>query len=173
MSATTTHRTNVPRRDDPDVMQWVSEKVPEPRAGEFRVRAEATGVSSYDVMLRGHRFPGFPSVPYTLREDFVGIVDEAGGGVRDPHVGRRVGGWAFGDASCYAEFLCHPAGDFVPVPDALTPDVEVFVIVNYLTASLTLHQASNMKEGDWLLVQGAGVVWALQSCSWDVSLGRA
>lgn len=156
MIPVTAHRMVVPHRGDPDVMQWISAEVPEPEANEVRVRVEAAGVSAYDVMLRGHRFPGFPAVPYTPGEDFVGIVDKVGHGVRDVHVGQRVGGWTFGDGGCYAAYLCRPAADMVPVPDGLAPDIAVSLIVNCLTASLALHQAAKAKTDEWLLVQGAG-----------------
>ncbi|MCK8462420.1 zinc-binding dehydrogenase [Aliiroseovarius sp. S1339] len=130
--------------------------MPEPAPGEVRVRVEAAGVSAYDAMLRGHWFPGSPSMPYTPGEDFVGIIDKLGAGVTGLDVGQRVGGWTFGDAGGYAEYLCRPAGDLVPVPQGLDPAIAVALIVNYLTASLALHQTAQVTTGERLLVQGAG-----------------
>ena len=156
MSAAVSHRIVVPRRGAPDVMQWVAGPMPEPGAGEVRVRVEAAGVSAYDVMLRGHWFPGFPSLPYTPGEDFVGIVDKVGSDVAELQSGQRVGGWTFGDAGSYAEYLCRPASELVPVPDELDPGDAVAMIVNYLTASLALHQNAGARPGESMLVQGAG-----------------
>lgn len=156
MSVAETHRVVVPRRGPPTVMEWVAGPLPEPGADQVRVRVEAAGVSAYDVMLRGHRFPGFPSVPYTPGEDFVGIVDKVGSDVSDRRLGQRVGGWTFGDAGSYAEHLCRPAAETVPVPDGLDPGDAVPMIVNYLTASLALHQTAEAKAGEHVLVQGAG-----------------
>lgn len=150
------HRIIVPRRGGPEVLQWVAMAMPEPGPDEVRVRVEAAGVSAYDVMLRGHWFPGVPPLPYTPGEDFVGIVDKVGARVAGLRVGQRVGGWTFGDAGGYSEFLCRPPADLVPVPDGLDPATACALIVNYLTASLALHQASNVSEGEQLLVQGAG-----------------
>jgi NADPH2:quinone reductase len=137
-------------------MEWVAGALPEPDADQVRVRVEAAGVSAYDVMLRGHWFPGFPSVPYTPGEDFVGIVDKVGTGVADLRPGQRVGGWTFGDAGSYAEYLCRPAAELVPVPDGLDPGDAVALVVNYLTASLALHQTAKARAGERVLVQGAG-----------------
>jgi NADPH2:quinone reductase len=150
------HRIIVSRRGGPEVLQWVATDMPDPAPGEVRVRIEAAGVSAYDVMLRGHWFPGLPPMPYTPGEDFVGIVDKLGAGVSGLQTGQRVGGWTFGDAGGYAEYLCRPAGDLVAVPDGLDPADAVGLIVNYLTASLALHQAAKLAKGERLLVQGAG-----------------
>lgn len=150
------HHIIVPRRGGPKVLEWVTTDMPAPALGEVRVRIEAAGVSAYDVMLRGHWFPGLTPMPYTPGEDFVGIVDKLGAGVAGLEVGQRVGGWTFGDAGGYAEYLCRPAGDLVPVPDGLDPADAVGLIVNYLTASLALHQAAGVAEGEHVLVQGAG-----------------
>ena len=137
-------------------MEWVAGALPEPGAHQVRVRVEAAGVSAYDVMLRGHWFPGFPPLPYTPGEDFVGIVDKVGSDVADLRPGQRVGGWTFGDAGSYAEYLCRPASELVPVPDGLDPGDAVALIVNYLTASLALHQTAKTRAGERVLVQGAG-----------------
>ena len=115
MSLPQAHCITVPRRGGPEVLQWVAEDIPEPSLGEVRVRVQAAGVSAYDAMLRGHWFPGLPPMPYTPGEDFVGIVDKLGPGVAGLKVGERVGGWTFGDAGGYAEYLCRPAGDLVLV----------------------------------------------------------
>lgn len=156
MTQATAHRIIVPRRGGPEVLQWVEMTLPEPAPGEVRVRVEAAGVSAYDVMLRGHWFPGGSKMPYTPGEDFVGIVDQLGEGVAGLQVGQRVGGWNFEDAGGYSEYLCRPAGDLVPVPDGLDPATAVALIVNYMTASLALHQTAQLNKGDRLLVQGAG-----------------
>jgi NADPH:quinone reductase-like Zn-dependent oxidoreductase len=41
-------RVVVPRRGGPEVLQVVEEELPEPRAGEVRVKLLAAGVSAYD-----------------------------------------------------------------------------------------------------------------------------
>lgn len=138
------------------MLLWELQDLPEPGPGEVRVRVEAAGVSSYDVMLRSHWFPGAPATPYTPGEDIVGIVDKLGAGIEDLRPGQRVGGWTFGKAGGYAEYLNRPATDLVPVPDGLDPTIAVALIVNYLTASLALNQCAGVKKGERLLVQGAG-----------------
>ncbi len=45
------HRVVVTRHGGPDVLQMVEEDLPEPQAGEVRVKVLAAGVSAYDLML--------------------------------------------------------------------------------------------------------------------------
>jgi NADPH:quinone reductase-like Zn-dependent oxidoreductase len=80
MEQATHHRVVVPRRGGPEVLQVVEEELPQPRAGEVRVKLLAAGVSAYDLMVRSGRFPGFPRVPFTPGVDIVGVVDKLGEG---------------------------------------------------------------------------------------------
>jgi len=109
------HRVVVSRRGGPDVLRVVEEDLPEPRAGEARVKVLAAGVSAYDLMVRSLSSPGFPRVPHTPGEDIVGVVDKLGEGVSTVEPGQRVAGWTFGLGGGYAEFICRPASQLVPV----------------------------------------------------------
>ena len=110
----------VRRIGGPDVLQLEGEICAEPATNEVRIKVECIGISAYDIMLRGHRFPG-NRVPYTPGEDVVGIVDAVGSAVTEFKIGQRVGGWTFGDGGGYAEHICRPADDLVSVPDGIDP----------------------------------------------------
>ena len=154
MDRTKNHRVVVTSRGGPDVLEMVTEDLPEPSPGEIRVKTLAAGVSSYDVMLRGHWFPGLKP-PYTPGEDIVGLVDQLGDGVAGLEVGQRVGLWTFGDAGGYTEYITTPAKRAVPVPGDLDSVEAVALVVNYLTASLALHQMAGVQRGERILVHGA------------------
>ncbi len=154
MATAENHRVLVARRGGPEVLEVVTENVPEPGPGEIRVKTEAAGVSAYDVMLRGHWFPG-QKLPYTPGQDVVGLVDELGDGVSGLEVGQRVALWTFGDAGGYAEYLSQPAERAVPVPADLDAVDAVALVVNYLTASLALHQMARVDPGERMLAHGA------------------
>jgi NADPH:quinone reductase-like Zn-dependent oxidoreductase len=150
------HRVVVPQYGGPDVLQVVEEDVPEPGAGEVRVQMLAAGVSAYDLMVRSISFPGFPRVPFTPGADIVGVVDKVGEGVSTVEPGQRVAGWAFFCSSgCYAEFVCLPASDVVPLPPGVDPAEAVCLVANYLTAYLAMHRAAGVQSGERILVQGA------------------
>jgi NADPH2:quinone reductase len=148
------HRVVVAERGGPDVLQVVEEDLPELRAGEVRVKARAAGVSALDLMVRRSSFPGFPRVPFTPGCDIVGVVDELGEGVSTVEPGQMVVSGPFFEGG-YAEFICLPAGELVPVPPGVDPVEAVCLVANYLTAHLMLHQVAHVQSGERILVQGA------------------
>jgi len=151
-------RVVVSRHGPPDVLQVVEEELPEPRAGEVRVRVLTAGVSAYDLMFRrSGALPGTPRVPFTLGEDIVGVVDELGQDVSDLEPGQTVAGATFclGVGGGYAEHVCLPASELVPVPPGLDPAEVVCLVVNYLTAHMALHRTAGVSAGERVLVHGA------------------
>lgn len=153
---TTHQRIIVARHGGPEMLQAIEEPLPEPQAGEARVRVLAAGVSAYDLMFRGSGLlPGTPKPPFTLGEDFVGIVDKLGEGVNDVDLGQRVAAFTFGASGGYAEFICRPVDELVPVPEGVDAAAAVCVVVNYLTAHITMHRTANVQRGERILVQGA------------------
>ncbi|NIR40638.1 MAG: alcohol dehydrogenase catalytic domain-containing protein, partial [Actinobacteria bacterium] len=74
------------------------------------------GVSAYDLMLRSGRFPGFPKPPFTPGVDIVGVVDRLGDDVTSVTEGQMVAGLMFSANGGYAELVCVPEGEIVPVP---------------------------------------------------------
>ncbi len=149
------HRIVVARRGGPDELLVVVEDLPEPRFGEVRVKVLAAGVSAYDVMIRSISLPGDPRVPFTPGEDIVGVVDKLGDGVSTVELGQMVAGWSFGDGGGYAEFICRPASQLVPVPSGLDAAEAVCMVMNYLTAHLYLHRTAGVRSGERILVHGA------------------
>jgi NADPH2:quinone reductase len=151
------HRVVVSRHGGPDVLLVVEENLPEPGAGEVRVKTVAAGVSAYDLMFRRSGvLPGTPRVPFTPGEDIVGVVDELGEGVSTVEPGQMVAGATFslGVGGGYAEFICLPATELVPVPLGVDPAEAVCLVVNYLTAYSALHRTANVQSGERILVHG-------------------
>jgi NADPH:quinone reductase-like Zn-dependent oxidoreductase len=145
----------VRRHGGPEVLEVVEEDFPEPLPGEVRVKTLAAGVSGYDLMIRSISLPGNPRVPFTPGEDLVGVVDALGEGVSSVELGQRVAAWTFGRSGTYAEFVCLPAGEAVPVPARLDSAEAVALVVNYLTARLYLHRTAKVRSGERILVHGA------------------
>jgi NADPH2:quinone reductase len=150
------HRVVVSQHGGPEVLRVVEEDLPEPEAGQVRLRVLAAGVSAYDLMhRRSGLLPGVPRVPFTLGEDVVGFVDKLGEGVSTLEPGQRVAGGTFSlGGGGYTEFICLPAGDLVPVPAEVDSAEAVCLVVNYLTADLAI-QTAGVQSGDRVLIQGA------------------
>jgi len=150
------HRVVVARHGGPDVLRVVEEDVPEPQVGEVRVKVQAAGVAALDpVFRRSGSLPGSPRVPFTPGADVVGVVDKLGEGVSTVEPGERVAGWTFGHGGGYAEYICRPASQLVPVPSGLDPAEAVCIVENYLTAHLYLHRTACVRSGERILVHGA------------------
>ncbi len=137
----------------PDALQIVDEECPEPEPGDVRVHVRAAGVSLPDVMMREGIHPETPTLPFTPGWDLVGIVDRLGDGVTTFQTGQRVA--ALPIYGGYAEFICLPQRDLVPVPDGLDDGEAVSVILNYVTAYQMLHRAAQVRAGQSVLIHGA------------------
>jgi D-arabinose 1-dehydrogenase-like Zn-dependent alcohol dehydrogenase len=99
-------------------LDLVSRDVPEPKAGEVRVRIEACGVCHSDSVTVEGLFPivTYPRVP---GHEIVGRVDSVGANVPQWKAGQRVGiGWYGGHCR-----RCEPCrrGDLVACQNALIP----------------------------------------------------
>lgn len=148
----------VSRHGGPEVLKVVEEDLPEPRAGEVRVKVLAAGVSAYDLMFRrSGLLPGTPRVPFTLGEDIVGVVDAIGEGVSGLMPGQMVAAATFslGVGGGYAEHVCLSAVEVVPVPSGVDPAEAVCLVINYLTAYMVMHRTAKVRDGERVLVHGA------------------
>ncbi len=137
----------------PDELRVVEEECPEPRAGEVRVKVLAAGVSLPDLLMREGVHPETPPVPFTPGWDLVGVVDRFGDGVSGIEAGQMVA--ALPITGAYAEFVCLPQRELVPVPSGLDPAEAVSLVLNYVTAYQMLHRSAHVRPGRRALIHGA------------------
>ncbi len=137
----------------PDALGVVEEECPEPKDGEVRVRVLAAGVSLPDIMAREGVHPETPRVPFTPGWDLVGVVDRLGDGVSGIEPGQIVA--ALPISGAYAEFVCLPQRELVPVPSGLDAAEAVSLILNYVTAYQMLHRSAKVRSGQRVLIHGA------------------
>jgi len=137
----------------PDALQMVEEECPEPKSGEVRVRVLAAGVSMPDVMAREGVHPETPQVPYTPGWDLVGEVEQLGKRVAGVRLGQIVAAMPIHGA--YAEYVCLPQRELVPVPSGVDSAEAVSLILNYVTAYQMLHRSAKVKAGQRVLFHGA------------------
>ncbi|HXV10010.1 MAG TPA: zinc-binding dehydrogenase [Burkholderiales bacterium] len=142
----------------PEVLEVVEKPVPEPAAGEARVRAQAIGISSADMLVRKGTYSWMPPLPATPGNEMVGTVDALGpspttpalratppqaGGESVVRIGQRVlvssrelpfrGG-------CYAQAICVPADALFPLPDAIASN-DAVSLPNYQLAGALLYES--------------------------------
>jgi NADPH2:quinone reductase len=137
----------------PDELRVVEEECPEPKAGEVRVRVVAAGVALPDVMAREGTHPETPPVPFTPGWDLVGEVDRLGDGVSGIEPGQIVAAMPIHGA--YAEFVCLPQRELVPVPSDLDAAEAVALVLNYITAYQMTYRSAEVKPGQRALIHGA------------------
>jgi len=137
----------------PETLQVVQEECPEPKQDEVRVKVLAAGVSLPDVLAREGRHPETPRPPFTPGWDLVGVVDRLGDGVSGFESGQIVAAMPISGA--YAEYVCLPQGELVPVPPGLDAAEAVSLILNYITAYQMMHHTARVRSGQRALIHGA------------------
>src|SRR5438874_671848 len=137
----------------PDALQVVEEECPEPKDDEVRLRVLAAGVSLPDVMMREGVHPETPRLPFTPGWDLIGVMDRLGAGISGIEPRQIVA--ALPISGAYAEFVCLPQRELVPVPSGLDAAEAVSLVLNYVTAYQMLHRSAKVRRGLRVLIHGA------------------
>jgi NADPH:quinone reductase-like Zn-dependent oxidoreductase len=138
----------------PEVLQVQERPDPLVGPGEVRIAVRAAGVNFADTMARVGLYPDAPKVPCVLGYEVAGEVESVGEGVGDFKLGDRVvAGTRFGGQ---AELVTVPATQALPLPDRLSFEQGAAFPVNYGTAYAALILMGGLREGDRVLIQGAG-----------------
>src|SRR5947207_2840621 len=156
-------------------------EIPEPGAGQVRVKVEACGICHSDSFTKEGTWPGiqYPRVP---GHEIAGIVDAVGNGVAGWSQGQRVGvGWHGGHCgycdSCrrgdfvtcqvapqmpgisydggYADYMIAPAAALARIPDGLSA-VEAAPLMCAGVTTFNALRNSGSRPGDTVAVLGLG-----------------
>jgi NADPH:quinone reductase-like Zn-dependent oxidoreductase len=92
-------------------------------------------------------------LPFTPGWDLVGVVERLGAGISGIELGQIVA--ALPITGAYAEFVCLPQRELVPVPAGLDPAEAVSLVLNYVTAYQMLHRSAKTRRGQRVLIHGA------------------
>lgn len=154
------------------VMRVGERPMPQPGAGEVRVRIHASGVNPSDVKARaGAR--GALAFPYVIpHSDGAGIVEAVGSGVSESRVGERVwiwnAAWRRPFGTC-AEWVCLPSGQAVALPSNTPFDEGACLGIPALTACHAALGDGDLDGQTVLVTGGAGAVGhcAIQLAKWS------
>jgi NADPH:quinone reductase len=143
----------------PEVLRYRELPVPEPGAGQVRVRLHAVGVNPADTYIRTGTYAFFtPELPYTPGFDGAGVVDAVGAGVEGVGPGDRVFVGALGTpgwSGAYAELAVVDAAGVHPLPSTLSYGQGAAVGVPCVTAWRALFQKAGLRPGETVLIHGA------------------
>jgi NADPH2:quinone reductase len=144
----------------PDVLEVVERPLPEPAAHEVRVRAEAIGVNSADLLIRRGVYNWMPPLPAVPGNELAGVIDAAGSEVTDVKLGQKVlvssrelpnrGG-------CYAQAICVPAAAVYALPDSISPQ-DAVTLPNYQLAGAMLYDSGVLPPKSIVIHGAAGGV---------------
>ena len=135
----------------PEALTYEDIPIPEPKAGEARVKIEAIGLNYIDVYQRTGLYP-IPT-PFTLGMEGAGVVDAIGDGVTEVKKGDRVA-YAMILGS-YAEYAIVPAARLVPVPAGVEAKTAAGLMLQGMTAHYLTHSTYTLRPGDIALVHAA------------------
>jgi NADPH:quinone reductase len=164
----------------PEVLTLVERPVPEPGAGEVRVRVHVSGVNPTDWKRRKGSYAGGLDRPVVPNQDGAGVIDAVGPGVDAGRVGERVWLWLVQWQSpdgTAQDYVVTPARQAVALPEGASLELGASLGVPALTAhrALTLaaggpsRLAAGALGGRTVLVAGgAGAVGnaAIQLARW-------
>jgi NADPH2:quinone reductase len=78
-----------------------------------------------------------------------------GHGTECEQIDQGTGAAALPITGAYAQFVCLPRRELVPVPSGLDPAEAVSLILNYVTAYQMLHRSAKVRPGQRVLIHGA------------------
>ena len=169
----------VPQPNGP--LELVEREIPQPSAGQVRIKVQACGVCHSDSVTKQGLFPNiqYPRVP---GHEVIGSVDAIGSGVAGWSAGQRVGvGWHGGNCgycdacrrgdafACetetlmtgvtsdggYAEYMIAPATALARVPDDLS-SVEAAPLMCAVITTFNALRNSGARPGEVVAVLGLG-----------------
>ena len=161
-------------------LELVEVDIPEPRAGEVRIKVEACGICHSDSMTVLNAFPGIV-YPRTPGHEVAGTIDVSGAGVAEWKPGQRVGvGWHGGHCghceSCrrgdfitcrsllipgisydggYADYMIAPAEALARIPDGFAAEEAGPLMCAGITTYNALRHSGAL-PGDLVVILGLG-----------------
>ncbi|MEI9928349.1 MAG: NAD(P)H-quinone oxidoreductase [Sphingomonas sp.] len=136
----------------PEVLVPVERPVPRPGEGEVLIRVAAAGVNRPEVMQRMGMYPPPPGAPSILGMEVSGTIVALGGDVPRELLGQPVCALISGGA--YAEYTVAPAGQCLPVPEALTMIEAAAMPETLFTVWTNLFERAYATAGETVLVHG-------------------
>ena len=161
-------------QDNASPLDLVELPVPEPGAGEIRIRVAACGVCHTELdEIEGRTAP--PRLPVVPGHEVVGRVDKLGAGAARFRIGDRVGvGWIHSSSGAvdenlspsfratgrdadggYAEYMTVPEGYAYPIP-AVFSDVEAAPLLCAGAVGYRSLRLTGIKDGQSLGLTGFG-----------------
>jgi NADPH:quinone reductase-like Zn-dependent oxidoreductase len=142
----------------PEVLQLDELPLPEPAAGEVRLRVKAIGLNRAEVMFRMGRYLVQPELPSKIGYEASGTVEAVGPDVDPSWIGKTVSTVPAFPASVYGvygEVAIVPAYALAVYPGTLTYEEGTSIWMQYLTAYGALIHQGHLAKGEFVLITAA------------------
>lgn len=141
----------------PEVLRYEDADQPVPEAGQVLVRVAGSAFNPADAGTREGTLPFPVALPHVPGYDLSGTVDGVGDGVTGLEVGDAVVGFIpMGENGSAAEFVVAPAESLVKAPTRIDLADAAALPSVALTAWQALFDLAELKDGQRLLITGAG-----------------
>jgi NADPH2:quinone reductase len=138
----------------PERLSLVDLPSPVPGPAQVVIAVKSCGVNFPDALLIEGKYQLKPPFPFAPGCEVAGTVRQVGSSVTGLTVGQRVvAGLGFGG---FAEEVVADAGAVVPLPPQVSDEVASTLLLAHGTALHALADRSDLREGETLLVLGAG-----------------
>ena len=140
----------------PEVLELTDMPVPEPKAGQVRLRVQAVGLNFADILNVNGEYLTRARTPFVPGMEMAGVIDALGEGITGLEVGQLVA--ALGPGA-FAEYAVVHAAAVFPIPANLNAREAAALPVSYYTAYFALRTLGQAKTGETVLIEaGAGAL---------------
>ena len=140
----------------PEVLRYEDAPDPEPGPDDVLIRLRAASLNRLDLWVRR----GLPSVPKPriLGADGAGLDDSGSRVVINPGMehGDRITVIGEHTDGTHAELIAVPASNVYPIPDGVSFEAAAAFPLVFETVYRMLVTRAGLREGEWVLVWGAG-----------------
>ncbi len=127
----------------PEVLETVESPTPKPASGQVLVRVRAAGVNFAETLMRQNKYAVTPDLPAIPGTEVAGTIESLGDGVAGLKIGARVAIPLFATGTVvggYADHVVADAALIVPLPDALSFETAMALMIQGLTALYLVKQ---------------------------------
>jgi NADPH2:quinone reductase len=138
-----------------EVLQLDEVPIPEPEAGELRVKVHAIPFNLNDLeRITGGNMMVRPELPYSPGMEVMGVVDACGAGTEE-WLGRRVVAMPKGAHGGFAEYALCPAVSAFDMPASIPLPGAAALYFPFHLAWLGLYDRAELKAGESVLIHAA------------------
>lgn len=137
----------------PETLELREMPLPEPAAGQLRVRVLACGINYPDVLIIEDKYQFRPQRPFAPGSEIAGVVDAVGPGGESWAPGDRL--LAIVPHGGLSEYIVVHAAQALPLPKSRDPIEGAALIFTYATSLHALVDRGQLKSGETVLVLGA------------------